>query len=82
MAALGDSETAAVFVGAVTQGVLAHLGALPRHERVDYKTFAVAIRSELGDDRYTAASARGAAKTYEQINSFALAAVDGLRLIQ
>src|SRR5262249_12121024 len=79
MAAVGVLETAAVFVGAVTQGVLAHLGALPRHERADYKQFIVAIRSELGDDRYSAATARGATMTYEQITAFALAAVENVR---
>jgi hypothetical protein len=79
MLALGERQTAAVFVGAVTQGVLAHLGALPRHERADYKEFTVALRSELGDERYAAASARGAAMTYEQITAFALAAVEDLR---
>jgi predicted ATPase/class 3 adenylate cyclase len=79
MMALRECETAAVFVGAVTQGVLVHLGALPRHELADYKKFIVAVQSELGDDRYTAATARGAAMTYEQICAFALAAVDDMR---
>jgi hypothetical protein len=64
MAALGDSETAAVFVGAVTQGVLARLGGLPWHELADYNEFAATLRSQLGDDRCAAATARGAAMTY------------------
>jgi hypothetical protein len=36
-------------------------------------------RSQLGDDRYAAATARGAAMTYEHLTAFALAAVGDLR---
>jgi hypothetical protein len=82
MAAWKEHETAAVFVGAVTEGVVARLGALPRHERADYNEFIVTIRSQLGDDRYAAATSRGGAMTYEQITAFALAAVEDLRQIQ
>jgi hypothetical protein len=40
---------------------------------------AVSATSQLGDDRYTATTARGATMTYEQITAFALAAVEDLR---
>jgi hypothetical protein len=80
VAALGDLESAAVFWGAVTNGALARLGALPSNELPTHKMFVASLRSQLGDDRYAAATARGAAMTYEQISSFALTAVEDLRL--
>jgi hypothetical protein len=74
MAALAP-ETAGVFLGAVTDGVFAHVNALPPNEIPAHEKFVATIRSQLGDDAYTAATARGAAMTYEQITTFALAAV-------
>jgi hypothetical protein len=44
-----------------------------------YNEFTAKLRSQLGEDRYTAATDRGAAMTYEQASAFALAAVKGLR---
>jgi hypothetical protein len=38
-----------------------------------------AVQSELGDDRYATATARGAAMTYEQVSAFALVAVEERR---
>ena len=78
LAPLGERETAAVFVGAVTNGPLARLRALPPHELADYHEFILAIRSQLGDDHHQAAVARSATMTYEQIAGFALAAVHDL----
>jgi predicted ATPase/class 3 adenylate cyclase len=75
MAALGEPDTAGVFLGAVTNGVLARLNALPPNEIPDHEEFVATVRSQLGDDAYTAPTARGAAMTYEQISAFALAAV-------
>jgi predicted ATPase/class 3 adenylate cyclase/tetratricopeptide (TPR) repeat protein len=74
MAALGDLETAAIFLGAVTDGALARLGALPSNELPTHNEFVTTLRSQLDDDRYRAATARGATMTYEQITTFALAA--------
>jgi hypothetical protein len=75
MAALGEPETAGVFLGAVTDGVFARMNALPPNEIPDHEELVATVRSQLGDDRYSAATSRGAAMTYEQITSFALAAV-------
>jgi predicted ATPase/class 3 adenylate cyclase len=79
MAAVGELETAAVFWGAVADGVFARLTALPPNEMPQHEEFVTTVRSQLGDDRYSAATARGAAMTYEQISAFALAAVEDLR---
>jgi hypothetical protein len=83
LAAAGEHETAAVFCGAVSHGVFAglRLGAavLPANEIPAHIEFMATLRSQLGDDRYAAATARGAAMTYEQISAFALAAVEDLR---
>jgi hypothetical protein len=79
LAAQGEPEPAAVLWGAVTEGVLARLGALPPNEASDHDQLVAAVQSELGDHRYTAATARGAAMTYEQITTFALAAVEDPR---
>jgi hypothetical protein len=76
MSALGELETAAVFWGAVTQGVFADLAALPANEMSGHHEIMAAVQSELGSDRYGAATANGAAMTYEQINAFALSAVE------
>jgi hypothetical protein len=78
MAALGDFETAAVFWGAVAEGVFARLTVLPANEIPDHNQFMAIVQSELGHDSYTAATTRGAAMTYEQITTFALAAVERL----
>jgi predicted ATPase/class 3 adenylate cyclase len=77
MSTLGETETAGVFLGAVTDGVLARLNALPPNELPDHEEFVATIRAQLGDTGYTAATNRGAAMTYEQITAFALAAVEG-----
>jgi predicted ATPase/class 3 adenylate cyclase len=79
MAAVGAPDTAGVFLGAVTDGVLARLNALPPNEIPDHEEFVATVRSQLGDDAYTAATSRGAAMTYEQITTFALEAVKRLR---
>jgi hypothetical protein len=79
MAAGGELETAAVFWGAVTQGVFAGLTVLPANEITGHNQLMATVESELGADRYTAATARGSAMTDEQISAFALAEVQGLR---
>ena len=79
MVAVGDLETAAVFWGAVAHGVFAGLTVLPANEVVGHEDFMAMVQSKLGDDSYAAAAAHGAAMTYEQINAFALAAVDALQ---
>jgi hypothetical protein len=79
MAAGGDLESAAIFLGAVTDGALARLGALPSSELPTHNEFVTSLRSQLGDDHYTAATARGAAMTYEQASAFALAVIEGLQ---
>jgi predicted ATPase/class 3 adenylate cyclase len=76
MAAIGELETAAVFWGAAAKGVFAHLTVLPSNEIAGHNDVMAKVQSELGDDLYNAATARGAAMTYEHINAFALAAVE------
>jgi hypothetical protein len=61
MAALGEDETAAVFVGALTNHVLARRSGVSPNEIPGYDEFVATLRSQLGDDLYTAATARGAA---------------------
>ena len=79
MAALGEHETAAVFLGAVTSTVRARRSGVSPNEIPDHHTFGATLRTQLGDDLYTAAVARGAAMSYEQASAFALAAIAGLR---
>jgi predicted ATPase len=78
MVALGEHRTAAVLLGAGTDGVLAHFGAASPIQVLDYNEFVTTLRSRLGDDGYTSAFARGAAMTYDQVAAFALAAVKDL----
>jgi hypothetical protein len=75
MTALGEPDTAGVFLGAVTDGVFARMNALPPNEIPDHEELVATVRSQLGDERYSAATGRGAAMTYEQITTFALAGV-------
>jgi predicted ATPase/class 3 adenylate cyclase len=79
MAALGEHETAAVFLGSLTSGVVARSGGVSPNEIPDQHDFVAALRSELGEARYTAATARGAAMSYDQASAFALAATEGRR---
>jgi hypothetical protein len=78
MVALGEYETAAVFLGAVTSSVLARRSGVSPNEIPDYSEFVTILRSQLGDVRHTAATNRGPAMTHEQANAFALAAIEGL----
>jgi hypothetical protein len=78
MAALGELEKAGVFWGAVTDGVFAGLTVLRANEIAGHNDIMARVRSELGPDGYAAATAHGAAMTYEQLNAFAMAAVDAL----
>jgi hypothetical protein len=78
VAARGELESATIFLGAVTDAALARLGALPSNELPTHNEFVTSLRSQLGDDHYTAATARGAAMTYEQAGTFALAVIEGL----
>jgi predicted ATPase len=78
VAALGDLESAVIFLGAVTDGALARLGALPSNELPTHNEFVRTLRSQLGDDHYTAATAQGAAMTYEQAGANALAVIEHL----
>ncbi|HUJ67705.1 MAG TPA: hypothetical protein VLX59_19325, partial [Acidimicrobiales bacterium] len=77
MAAAGELETAAVLWGAVANGVYAHLTVLPANEIPGHREFIARLRSELGDNSYAAATARGAAMTDEEATAFALAAIAG-----
>jgi predicted ATPase len=79
MAAVGAPDAAGVFLGAVTDGVFARINALPPNEIPDHEELVATVRSQLGEDLYIAATARGAAMSYEQASVFALAAVEGLR---
>jgi hypothetical protein len=63
----------------VAEGVFAGLTVLPPNEIPAYNQILARLRSRLGDDYYVAATARGAAMTYEQITAFALAAVEDRR---
>jgi hypothetical protein len=63
----------------VTNRIPTRLNPLAPIEISAYHEFVTKLRSQLGEDRYTAATARGAAMTYEQASAFALAAVNGLR---
>jgi hypothetical protein len=78
MAALGEYETAAVLWGAVTEGFFARL-IFPASEVSGNDQSMAMVRSQLGHDSYTAATARGAAMAYEQITAFVRAAVEGRR---
>jgi hypothetical protein len=77
MATGGELQTAAVFWGAATEGVFASLTVLPPNEIPSHDQFMAKVQSELGN-AHDAATARGAAMTYEQITTFALAAVERL----
>jgi predicted ATPase/class 3 adenylate cyclase len=77
MATLGELETAAVLWGAVANGVYAHLTVLPTNEIPGHHEFIATLRSELGDNSYAAAAARGAGMTDEEGSAFALAAIEG-----
>jgi predicted ATPase/class 3 adenylate cyclase len=79
MVALGEHETAAVFLGAVTNGVRARRSGVSPNEIPDYNKFVANLRTQLGEDLYIAATARGAAMSYDQASAFALAAIAGLR---
>jgi predicted ATPase/class 3 adenylate cyclase len=79
MVALGEHETAAIFLGAVTNGVLARRSGVSPNEIPDYNNFVATLRTQLGEDLHTAATARGAAMSYEQASAFALAAIAALR---
>jgi hypothetical protein len=79
MVALAEHETAAVLLGAVTNGVLARRSGVSPNEIPDYNNFVTTLRTQLGEDLYTAATARGATMSYEQASAFALAAIEGLR---
>jgi predicted ATPase/class 3 adenylate cyclase len=78
MVALGEHETAAVLLGAVTKGVRARRSGVSPNEIPDYTKFVATLRTQLGEDLYTAATARGAAMSYESASAFALAAIAGL----
>jgi hypothetical protein len=49
------------------------------NEIPDYTKFVANLRSQLGEDLYTAATACGATMSYEQASAFALAAIADLR---
>jgi hypothetical protein len=78
LVALGELEAASVFLAAVTDGALSRLGAIAPNEAAYFNELVITIRSRLGQERHIAATARGAAMTYEQVNAFAIAAVEAL----
>jgi hypothetical protein len=79
MAALGEHETAAVFLAAVTNKSRSRRGVVSPNEIPNYSQFVTTLQSQLGDDRHTAAIARGAAMTYEQATVFAMNAIEHLQ---
>jgi predicted ATPase len=78
IAAAGDNEMAAMSWGAVADGVFAGLTVLPPNEIPAHAQFLAALQAQLGDDRYMAATATGAALTYEQVTPRVLSAVKNL----
>jgi hypothetical protein len=80
IAAAGDNDLAATSWGAVADGVFAGFTVLPPREIPAHAQFLAALRSQLGDDRYLAATAKGATLTYEQVAPFVLSAVKSLSL--
>jgi hypothetical protein len=65
------------------RGLLARRGVLRSHGHsgqrdVGHNEFMGTVQLGFGEDRYSAARARGAAMTFEQITTFALAAVERL----
>jgi predicted ATPase/class 3 adenylate cyclase len=78
LVAAGVPQMAATFWGSVADGVFAGLTVLPPHEIPAYNRILATLRSRLGEKGYAAAIARGAGMTYEQVSSFALAAVKNL----
>jgi predicted ATPase/class 3 adenylate cyclase len=80
LSAAGEYETAAVFCGAVADGVFAGISSytLPANEIPGHSHFVATLRLRIGDDLYRAATARGAAMTYEQITTLAVATVTNL----
>jgi hypothetical protein len=78
LAAAGEDDTAALLWGAIADGVYARVTVLPPNEISGHSQLMAALRSRLGDARYTAASSSGAATTYEQVTTFTMAAVKKL----
>jgi hypothetical protein len=79
IAALGEHETATVLLAAVINKSRARRGVVSPNEIPNYSQFVTTLQSQLGDDRYTDATARGAAMTYEQATMFALTAIEHLQ---
>jgi hypothetical protein len=75
LAALGRAETAAVLAGVIIEGSLATLSAAGSAERIERGL--VVAHADLGDDRYQAAFARGAAMPYHEAVTFLATELDG-----
>jgi hypothetical protein len=63
----------------VTNGVLARASGVSANEIPRYHELVTTLRAQLGEDHYTAATARGAAMTYEQASVFAMTAIEELQ---
>jgi tetratricopeptide (TPR) repeat protein len=74
LAGLGYNEAAAVLAGVILDGSLATLGAAGSTERIERGL--AAARDELGETRYRAAFARGAAMPYHEAIAFLAAELD------
>jgi hypothetical protein len=73
---LGHYEVAAVLGGIATEGVFANTFGVPVHEIPDRERALQQLREELGDERYAAAVARGAAMSYEEALGSTIRALD------
>ena len=75
---LGHHELAAVLGGIVTEGVFANTYGVPVHEIPDRQHALEQLKANLGDERYAAAIARGAAMDYDEALSSTIRALDDL----
>jgi predicted ATPase len=74
-ARLGDFEAAPCLLGVTIDGPLARLNNFPG-TITDASPLVERVRSEVGDDDYRAARARGAAMTHEQVVAYVLSEID------
>jgi predicted ATPase/class 3 adenylate cyclase len=72
-------ETAAALVGAATRGPLRAMRMIGVHERAPRRQLQDVLREQLGDERYEACVARGAAMSYEELLDYTLAELEAVR---
>jgi predicted ATPase/class 3 adenylate cyclase len=71
-------EVVAVLGGVLERGPLGRLSIVPSDEMPDRQAAIAAAREHLGEAAYESAVTRGAALTYEQLESYALATIEQL----